>query len=299
MAYFEQSFETRTYGFLSRYRALALILWMLVCVYVLQCIVTLWMKSPFFEDYIALSWPSLQKAHLWVPITYGFLHETGNLLHLVFNALIIFFTGRILESELGAKQFSFLYLWCLFFGGVVWLANHLTNDPYVLEGASAAALGLLFFFCLLRPEEPITFLFFFVLPVTLRPKWIAWALFGFEGFGYLFRELPSRGIPDVAYSAHLGGIFGAYIFFRLFYKPYSNVVSFETDPGFFQKISQKVFRGNKGKRVGITSFTVNVTNRSELKEEVDRILDKINTQGFNALTKEEKKTLDQAKDLLH
>ena len=33
-----------------------------------------------------------------------------------------------------------------------------------------------------------------------------------------------------------------------------------------------------------------------LRAEVDRILDKINEQGFGALTEEEKRTLDRAKE---
>jgi len=43
---------------------------------------------------------------------------------------------------------------------------------------------------------------------------------------------------------------------------------------------------------------VNLTNRDDLRAEVDRILDKINSQGFGALTADEKRVLDEARDLL-
>jgi hypothetical protein len=43
---------------------------------------------------------------------------------------------------------------------------------------------------------------------------------------------------------------------------------------------------------------VNLTNRSDLRAEVDRILDNINREGFGALTEEEKRLLDEARDLL-
>ena len=43
---------------------------------------------------------------------------------------------------------------------------------------------------------------------------------------------------------------------------------------------------------------MNITNRDDLRAEVDRILDKINSQGFGALTDEEKRVLDEARDLL-
>lgn len=45
-------------------------------------------------------------------------------------------------------------------------------------------------------------------------------------------------------------------------------------------------------------FKVNVTNRKDLRKEVDRILDKINREGFQSLNDEEKKVLDDAGDLL-
>jgi hypothetical protein len=54
------------------------------------------------------------------------------------------------------------------------------------------------------------------------------------------------------------------------------------------------------KKTGATPppYHVNLTDRDHLRAEVDRILDKINSKGFGALTSEEKKTLDEARDLL-
>jgi len=48
----------------------------------------------------------------------------------------------------------------------------------------------------------------------------------------------------------------------------------------------------------VSSYNVNYGSKEYLRAEVDRILDKINSQGFGALTPEEKKRLDEAKDLL-
>ncbi|MGA3007777.1 MAG: DUF6576 domain-containing protein, partial [Opitutaceae bacterium] len=45
-------------------------------------------------------------------------------------------------------------------------------------------------------------------------------------------------------------------------------------------------------------YRVNLSNRDDLRAEVDRILDKINSAGFGALTADEKQILDEAKDLL-
>jgi hypothetical protein len=44
--------------------------------------------------------------------------------------------------------------------------------------------------------------------------------------------------------------------------------------------------------------TAPVRDKEHIRAEVDRILDKINSEGFNALTADEKRVLDDAKDLL-
>jgi hypothetical protein len=43
---------------------------------------------------------------------------------------------------------------------------------------------------------------------------------------------------------------------------------------------------------------LDLTRREDLRAEVDRILDKINSDGFGALTADEKRLLDEARDLL-
>jgi hypothetical protein len=45
-------------------------------------------------------------------------------------------------------------------------------------------------------------------------------------------------------------------------------------------------------------YKVNISAPADLRLEVDRILDKINSEGFGALTDDEKRLLDEAKDLL-
>ena len=43
---------------------------------------------------------------------------------------------------------------------------------------------------------------------------------------------------------------------------------------------------------------IDPNDRASLRAEVDRILDKINSHGFGALSADEKRVLDEAKDLL-
>ena len=60
----------------------------------------------------------------------------------------------------------------------------------------------------------------------------------------------------------------------------------------------------RARRSAPTAQAVDITatpaqsSRPDIRAEVDRILDKINSHGFNALSPEEKRVLDEAKDLL-
>ena len=46
------------------------------------------------------------------------------------------------------------------------------------------------------------------------------------------------------------------------------------------------------------SYTINLGDRGHLRAEVDRILDKINSDGFPSLSAEEKRILDEARDVI-
>ena len=47
------------------------------------------------------------------------------------------------------------------------------------------------------------------------------------------------------------------------------------------------------------NYAVDFSDQQDLQGEVDRILDKINENGFGALTQEEKNILEKAKGLLN
>ena len=253
-------------------------------------------------NWFALSDGNLEHFRIWTLLTYSLFH--GSLFHLLANGLIIFFIGRMVEIRLGAELLLKLYLFAAFLGGVAWALVNWGGSGGIVIGASAGALGLLIYFCLRNPNEPITLLLFFVIPVTVLPKWIAWGVLGLETFGLLFSEIGSSrelfGEAKLAHSAHLGGMAAAFLFFR-----YEN---------WFRAFSLPKVR--LGKREGKESvsprYKVNVSGaaktkstptrstkkKTNLREEVDRILDKINSSGFGSLSEEEKETLNRAKELL-
>lgn len=250
--------------------------------------------NAFFRDWFALSGETFRDLKVWTIVSYTFLHSTVMLFHILGNMLGLFFIGRAIEPLLTRNQFLVLYFGGAFIGGLAYLLLHYNGEVPVM-GASASVFALLAFFCLLRPNQPITLLLFFVLPVTVKPKWVFWGSLAISGFGLLFYELGSTGSRGtVAHSAHLGGMLGGILFFRYIYQvparfgPSISRPSVEPPEWFKKKVKTK----------SQISYKVNRTSRKELQKEVDRILDKINVSGFGSLTDEEKTTLDQARNIL-
>jgi hypothetical protein len=153
------------------------------------------------------------------------------------------------------------------------------------------------FFACVAPEREITFLLFFVLPVTLKPKILAWILLAIDTLGFLFNESPGGALDGgagIAHSAHLGGMLAGWLYFRLLYA--NNGLDRAAGASFrlplFRRQTKKTPAPLPDDSPPVHSAPVN------LRAEVDRILDKINSHGFGALTEQEKRLLDDAKDLL-
>ncbi len=232
----------------------------------------------------------------WTLLTYSFLHSTKDVFpgHLLGNLLMLFFIGRALEQQLNNRQLATLYFGCVLGGAILAIAANFGKESYVL-GASAGAFGILMYFCITRPNEQITLLLFFIIPLTVKPKWIAWTAFLISLYMFLTAELVGK--TDVAHSAHLGGMLGAVLFYRFAMGYKFNFSNFGNLASPFGKPAPSPNR--RQRPVQPSSYTYNTqASKDHLQKEVDRILDKINEHGFGSLTPQEKRTLDQAKDVL-
>ena len=244
---------------------------------------------------MALSIAGLRAGHVWTLATYSLLHSPDNLLHIVCNLLGLYFLGRPLLPLLGEKRFLGFYAAAVVVGGLAWTAVNWRLGGSVI-GASAAVMGLLILFACFFPDQEITFLLFFILPVRVKPKYLAFAAAGFDLFGCVFYEVLGKVSPfgPIAYSAHLGAMGAAWLYYRFVHSP----SAFRPVKAGRSGVELPAWMKRSAAAVAKPAFQVNVENRADLRAEVDRILDKINSQGFGALTADEKRRLDEARDLL-
>jgi membrane associated rhomboid family serine protease len=131
-------------------------------------------------------------------ISHMFMHS--GITHLLFNMLMLFFLGPMVEQALGAKKFLILYI----LSGFGALLAHFAIFPYVgVVGASGAVYGVLIAFAVLYPNVRMMLLF---PPIPIKAKWLA--------IGLIVIGLVS-GIggyqSGIAHFAHLGGALTAFI----------------------------------------------------------------------------------------
>jgi membrane associated rhomboid family serine protease len=259
--------------------------------FIIQNVFGVWFHSESYERLTALSAASVRSGFLWTLFTYPLLHD--GVLHILCVMLGVFFLGRELLPQLGERRLSWLTLAAIVGGGLAWFALNFNRTGTVVGGTTILVCYLIVFACLF-PNREISFLVFFILPITTRPKYIAWVVLGVDLCGFLFSEIPGREfMTPVPYSAHLGAMLVGWLYFRYVHEADWNSFRRRTDI----ELPRWMKRGVRNAQP-TSGLPTNPRRRGDLRAEVDRILDKINSHGFGALTADEKRVLDEAKELL-
>lgn len=245
---------------------------------------------------LGLTIKSLKNGEVWTLFTHSFLHDKFFLPHIMANLLGLYFIGRELLPVLGERRFIGLYFGALLAGGLAWALTHWqTGGEYF--GATAAVNALLVVFACFYPHRRMDFLLFFIFPISLKPKHLALGLLAFDAFGLIFQEIRGLSLPfgfNFAHSAHLGGMLAGWIYFRYLHDVPWQLATPQAD----LKLPSWLKQDPKPVETALPAQQVNISNPSDVRAEVDRILDKINSHGFSALSADEKRLLDEARDLL-
>jgi membrane associated rhomboid family serine protease len=224
----------------------------------------------------------------WELVTYGFVHDSQNPWHLVFNMLALWFFGREVEEIMGRAEFFRFYMTAIVLSGIAWLVSVQVGQPLqaprtFLVGASGAVMAVLAVFIWYFPRQ--TVLLWGVLPVP------AWAL----GILYFVSDVQgaAAGGGNVAHVAHVAGaIFGLLYAWRGWQLgELTNVLAT------FRRRRMRVVRpdddATSPRRPPAPPREASRLD-ADLQQEVDRILEKISRSGESSLTSAERDTLTQA-----
>jgi membrane associated rhomboid family serine protease len=212
--------------------------------------------------------------YFWQLLTCGFIHDTSNVRHVLFNMIALWIFGRDVERIYGKRLYVELYLSFVLLAALVWLGIHVLTDgsQAVLVGASGAITGIMVLYVLHYPTR--TFLIWGVFPLPV------WAVASLQLLQDVQGALTREGAGNVAYTAHLGGAAFAFLFYRTGWQLGSLLP---------KRFSLGRLRSKPRLRVHNAE-----DEEEELARRLDRILEKINRQGQDSLTKEERRTLERA-----
>src|SRR5690606_19785289 len=112
-----------------------------IAIFILQNVFDLWFSqnpflTTFFGRFFALTPGNIAGGKVWTLITYAFLHDPGNLLHILGNMLVVFFIGRMVLPVLGPRRFAYLFFGSAIAGGLLWLAVASLTHGGLVIGAS-------------------------------------------------------------------------------------------------------------------------------------------------------------------
>jgi membrane associated rhomboid family serine protease len=232
---------------------------------------------------LVFEWFAFQPGNIilrpWGPITYMFLH--GDLWHLVFNMLSLFFFGPPLEGRWGGGEFLRFYFIC----GVGGVALSFLFQPDWVVGASAAIMGVMLAFAMNWPTMPIHVMGIF--PVQAR------YLVGFLVIMNLL-SASTGASGGVAHCAHLGGVLSGFLYLKADWRPSRRVPK---GPEATRSTPRRrrlaiVPRAEKGDEQPVAQGR-RVREDAALYDRVDAVLDKISAEGMSSLTPEELRLLDE------
>jgi membrane associated rhomboid family serine protease len=220
----------------------------------------------------------------WTVVGYMFAH--GGFWHLFWNMLGLFFFGPPLESRWGSREFLKFYFICGM-GGAALSFLFAFNAPII--GASAAVYGVMLAFAMNWPDAPIYI--WGILPV--KSKYLVGVL---AVFSVMSMMGSGRG-DNIAHAAHLGGFAAAFLYLR-----------FSAPGGAFGGLRKMVDRKRlrvvpeeqqqrspvrTGPPPGSARRRGTGAEEEKLLDELDRVLEKISTQGMSSLTTQERNLLDE------
>ena len=206
---------------------------------------------------------------IWQPFTYIFFH--GGIWHVLINMFVLWMFGSELERLWGKNRFlRFFFITGVGSGIITMLFSLQSTVPIV--GASGAVYGVLLAYGLTYPNRRVYL--YGIIPIKSL-----WFVFG---IGLVAFMSSFNNISQVSHLTHISGMFIGYFLLKKTFN-----------------LSEAVFIVRKK----ILEYRIQkkekyIYKQYQIEKDVNRILDKINREGYNSLTEEEHSNLYKGSRLL-
>ncbi len=236
------------------------------------------------EQWMVLRGDLLFGGQVWRLLTYAFLHDKQNLMHILMNMYLLFLLGRPAAQLTGEREFLWFYCISAIFAGMcsALFYQFMDVNPYVM-GASGAVMAVFTLFAMHYPRQKLYL--FAVLGIEVR--WLLAMYVAFDAFPVV-RALSAGhlGNNGTAHSAHLGGLLFGWLYFRWQMRFTS----------WWDRVAGRTSTAIRSKKTGLKVFNPRTTPEPDLSGRVDEILAKISEHGEESLTSRERRILRQASD---
>ena len=199
---------------------------------------------------------------IWQPFTYLFLH--GGVWHILINMFVLWMFGGELERLWGKHEFLKFYFITGIGSGLVTLLFDLQSMTPIV-GASGAVYGVLLAYGLTYPNR--TVYLYGIIPV--KSIWFV------LGIGLIAFMSSFNNISQISHMTHLSGMLIGYFMLK---KPFRL-------SGLWFQIRKKTLEYR------IQKEEKKMSRKFQVESDINRILDKINQEGFDSLTIEEQERL--------
>ncbi len=164
---------------------------------------------------LAMHFPMSEGFKPYQVVTHFFMH--GDIQHLIYNMLGLFFLGPLVEQRIGSKNFLIFYLLC----AVGAILAHFGIDFYEylqtgrtafapVVGASGAIYGVVIAFATLFPNQRLMLLF---PPIPVKAKYLAVAYIAFDLYNGVMGSA-----TGIAHFAHLGGALAGFLLIKFYFE---------------------------------------------------------------------------------
>lgn len=136
-------------------------------------------------------------------VSHFFMHSQRSFFHILFNMILLFSLGPLVEMVMGSERFLKFYLFSGFIGGIFVALFDPSPNPVV--GASGALSGVLLAFAWFFPNEK---LIIFPIPIPIRARWL---VIGFAAIS-LGLVVFAGQTGGISHFGHLAGMAAGAIF---------------------------------------------------------------------------------------
>jgi len=246
-------------------------------------------SGDFLVSYLAIPADLTTLLHrAWTPLTYMFMHE--GFMHILFNMVSLFWFGKIFLMYFSEKQLVGLYIFGGFIGAALYVLAY-NLFPYfapvlqqsLLLGASGSIMAIILATAFQSPNMELQLMFL----GRVKLKYIA----SFVVLSSFFGVTSNNAGGEIA---HLGGALAGYLFVvslrqgRDLTKGLNRILDSIFNLFGPRKLRVKPNPHSNTSRMSDADFNA---NKARKMADIDKILDKIKTSGYESLSGEEKKRL--------